>query len=243
MYAQDICVNLSMQNTPLTARDTLLPYLRIEYSNNSDKSYYFPAVASYTNAVPFFYSSFNERHLGNISYDYCKTLLFEQSYFNGEHYLLPLDFITTQGQPMLELCVMSGDEFEGAVISFLLSYYQSFITTEEKTHNEFYSWYHLRCPLKLKNSPTLVFLKPGEKSIQNISLKQIEKTGIILTVFLSSNRISRKVKTGESYNCLHNLPEIVSGYHLYNGIIESNTITVDFSVSPSSIASYPGSCP
>lgn len=236
IFAQDICIRLSVLDNPNTNDDNLSPYLQIEYLNNSNKSYYFPALVSSASERPRFKSdvlicSSNENNKSG-SYvedsNMSRDILYDKKEFKGLHYYLPISFLqmTDASWELIPADIyINSEEHEEDFINYLLFSYNNKDCSIEPT---FFTRHQLKCSRFIRKSPSFVFLEGGEKVIQRVSLHGISGTGVILTFCLYSCNSPRKMHTGYGENNVINLPRKVYKYHLYEGHIQSNIITIQF---------------
>ena len=229
MFAQNISITFEYENSRFNTRDTLAPYLRINYVNRSTQNYYLPAVVSSEGVWPHYSSVISHKHFGQVpDIEIIKDVLFVKKLFYGDAYLLRLGFQQIISQQAWELLheIMNDEQEEVELINFFLKDYYDSMNSDT---TRFYTKEILRCPFKLYNSPSLIFLKAGAETSQMISLRDLEKTGIILRIVLSSKNPTNLVKTGWRSEDISSLPPKVGGYKLYDGTIESNCLIIDFS--------------
>lgn len=238
-WAQDVSIYLSFLEKSAPG-DTLSPSLQIEYINNSSRNYYFPALVPFDNYSPCYSTSTlisdseecRGHSVSNNYYDHChKTLHIDKS-FQGKHYFLPLEFLQhkyASWELLTDTVFTKGEEHEQDLINdYLFSYaYYSHIIEPHKDI-PYYNKSNLRNCKKLMLSPSFVFLKSHGRATQLISLYGIEGTGITLTVCLSAGVPPEAVYVSAGKENTYHLPRKVRGYHLYMGIVESNTVSSVF---------------
>lgn len=227
-FAQDIVISLGLQEelkgkTNIGASG---PFLRIDYINNGHSDYYFPSVLSPKWETPHFAKAVSTPDI--INNEQVREMLFDERVFEGEQYLLLLDFIQEKRPFCWVLLPLNiTEEYTVPLINLYLYAYGRFLNGSY--HEAFYSKHELRCRKKLRESPSLIFLRAGERVTQLIDIKVLKDAGIILTVRLSSetppNAMRLNLYPGDEYN----LPSTVLGYSLYKGIIKSNSVKLDFS--------------
>jgi len=226
--AQNISLSFSLIGKLKNESDSLAPYLKIQYNNESDQNYYFPAVVSSDAFIPRF-STFISRYHASYELDTTiRSALFEKKMFRGDTYILTLDYQQTKSQQAWFFISDTEEESEIPIINhYLFVYYNSLDGTGDG--DVFYSNGAERYEEDLHNSPALVYLKAGESFSQLISLRALKDAGINFSVSLASPVPPDTVRTGSRANDTRKLPPTVDNFKLYTDIIKSNSIKIDFS--------------
>lgn len=236
--AQDVQINFSIVKG-VDSLEPTLPYIKIEYVNNSDKNYYFPAVISMNSSQPRYATCLmTNRTITQEIYDYCVEALYKKREFQGLHYYLPLSFLQ-ENDDVFDFVPADAYENDMEYAEDVLNYYLYKLNRfnlhgnkkkdEEELNTSPFKKSTLKCYHNLKESGAFVFIKKKDSITQFVSLQGLESTGIILTILLSSCRAPQEMIIGFGNDCIYQLPSFVHGYHFYKGEIESNPITVSFS--------------
>lgn len=161
-FAQSISIHFAYLDSVLEEKDTLAPYLQINYINNSEKDYYFPALVSSHVIIPRFLSSLSDKHLGYNDLNYIKDALYDDQLFHGEEYQLLLDFQHLNNQQSWFLLPANyEEETEEPIINYYLS-----VCSKGKDTRVYYTRNLLRCSRQLRKCSSLLFLKAGAKETQ-----------------------------------------------------------------------------
>lgn len=238
LYAQDISIHFTFSDEFGTHGDKLSPYLQIEYTNKSNRNYYFPALVPLNSTFPPYSTSIlicntEEHHGRNFSHNYskrCHYVLHEEKLFQGMRYYLPLSFIQqkyTSWELLKESVFMNEEEHEEDILNYYLYTYAYCIHPMNCEKGTFFlNQSSARNKKQLASSSSFVFIQKHGHITQQISLYGITGTGIMLTVYLPSCFSPEKIitDTGEEYY----LPDKVYKYSLYRGYIESNVISKEF---------------
>ena len=225
LYAQDISVELSLNEGKIL--DRRAPYLEIKYINSGHLDYYFPALLSRNWSQPHYSKSFPIPDIDDP--EYVRQTLFEKRLFHGEYYQLLLNYVQERNPYGWLLLPKNAEDEHGALAInyFLYEYSRTF--GDGDYLESFFKKSELSCSRKLRQNPSLVFLGAGESSTQLISIRDLKDAGIILLIDLSSNTppnsMLLSIIPGDGYA----LPHTLRGYTLYQGIIRSNSLLLDFS--------------
>ncbi|MBO7366451.1 MAG: hypothetical protein J6U28_07110 [Bacteroidales bacterium] len=231
MGAQGVSLSFSLVEHPEDEADSLAPYLKIQYHNESDQNYYFPAVVSSDAFIPRF-STFISRYHASYELDTTiRSALFEKKLFRGDTYILTLDYQQTKSQQAWFFISDTEEESEIPIINhYLFVYYNSLTGTGDG--EGFYSNGAEQYKEDLHNSPALIYLKAGESFSQLICLRALKDAGINFSVSLASPVPPDTVRTGSRADDTRKLPPTVDNFKLYTDIIKSNSIKIDFSPMP-----------